>query len=167
MQNQNVMALKLDASYRPLAVIEAIDALVMCIVGKAKAIEEHDVTINSVSSSFKLPAVIVVNTIVKYVFSGFSASRKNICARDENTCQYCAVKFQIAELTIDHVFPKSRGGKNEWDNLVASCRKCNQRKGNRTPEEAETELLKEPVKPKNISFRFKRHSEEVWENYLW
>ena len=104
---QGVMALKLDAAYRPIAVIEAVDALVMCMIGKAKAIEEHDVTINSVSQSFKLPAVIVVNRVVRYVFSGFSPSRKNVCIRDENTCQYCEKRLPLGELTLDHVSPRS------------------------------------------------------------
>lgn len=164
---QGVMALKLDAAYRPIAVIEAVDALVMCMIGKAKAIEEHDVTINSVSQSFKLPAVIVVNRVVRYVFSGFSPSRKNICIRDENTCQYCEKRLPLGELTLDHVLPRSRGGKNEWDNLVACCRKCNQKKGSKTPDEAGMKLLRQPTKPKSVSFKFRKYAEDIWEDYLW
>jgi 5-methylcytosine-specific restriction endonuclease McrA len=167
MESSNIMALKLDAAYKPIAVIEAIEALVLCIVGKAKAIEEHDVEINSVSNSFKLPSVIVVNRVVKYVFSGFSPNRKNVCIRDDNTCQYCAKKLPLVELTIDHVMPRSRGGKNEWDNLVACCKKCNQKKGSKTPEEASMTLLQQPTKPKSISFKFRRYAEDIWEDYLW
>ena len=62
-------------------------------------------------------------------------SRKNILLRDRNTCQFCTRVFPAAELTLDHVIPRSRGGRSSWENLVACCYTCNNRKGDRTPEE--------------------------------
>jgi 5-methylcytosine-specific restriction endonuclease McrA len=65
------------------------------------------------------------------------AARRSILHRDKNQCGYCGG----AATTIDHIFPKSRGGLDTWDNLIAACLPCNQRKRNRTPEEAGMRLL--------------------------
>ena len=167
MDSSGFVTLKLDAAYRPVGIVEALEALVMCIIGKAKVLEEHDSVIRSPSKTFKLPAVIVINRVVKYSFLTTRPNRRNICIRDDNTCQYCANVFNYADLTIDHVMPKSRGGKNEWGNLVASCKKCNQKKGSNTPEEAGMKLVKIPKAPKKMSLKFKAHSEGIWKDYLW
>ena len=159
--------LKLDATYRPVAVVDCLEALVLCIVGKATAVEEYEEKISSPSVTFKIPSVIVLKTIVKYFNSGFAASRTNVIWRDNNTCQYCNKKFLSSDLTLDHVIPKSRGGANTWTNLVASCKKCNQKKANRTPEEAEMKLAKKPVKPSNSILRHTSEIEPIWGIYLW
>ena len=96
-------ALKLDASYRPVEVIDALEALVLCIVGKAKAIENYSKEICSPSKSFKIPAVIVLKNIVRYKFGGIMCNRKNIIWRDQNTCQYCAKTFPSEKLTVGTV----------------------------------------------------------------
>jgi 5-methylcytosine-specific restriction endonuclease McrA len=95
-------------------------------------------------------------------------SRKNIILRDENICQYCGGDFHTDDLTMDHVVPKSQGGEKSWENIVASCKPCNQKKGNRTPEQAGMKLLKEP-KPLTGPGMLKRRSDslhEDWKNYL-
>lgn len=71
-------------------------------------------------------------------------SRKLLYARDHNICGYCGGEFHIGELTIDHVLPKSRGGKDTWTNCVTSCQRCNHAKGNKTPEEWGTKLVYVP-----------------------
>ena len=141
-------ALKLDATYRPVEVIDAIEALVLCIVGKAKAIENYTKEIFSPSKSFKVPAVIVLNNIVKYRFNGIVCNRQNVIWRDGNRCQYCSKVFPAEKLTVDHVFPKSRGGEKSWTNLVAACKKCNQKKGCRTTKECGMIPIRQPTKPK-------------------
>lgn len=78
-------------------------------------------------------------------------SRENIFHRDNFECQYCGHTKTAKDLTIDHVFPKSRGGKSTWDNIVAACRSCNTKKDNRTPAEAGLKLRHKPVKPKWIN----------------
>lgn len=75
------------------------------------------------------------------------AERYTLYARDRNMCGYCGNVFHLAELTIDHVHPRSRGGKNTWVNCVSSCKRCNHHKGNRTPEEAHMPLLYVPYAP--------------------
>ena len=165
----NMMALKLDASYRPIEVIDALEALVMCIIGKATPVETYETKINSPSKSFELPAVIVLKTIVKFRFTTVACNRANIVWRDNNQCQYCANHFPLDKLTMDHVLPKSRGGKNTWENLVTACMKCNQKKGSRTPQESGMIPLKKPIRPKaNILRTVKKNQiSDLWKNYLW
>lgn len=74
-------------------------------------------------------------------------TRRNVFLRDRNTCQYCQKKLPSEMLNLDHVIPKSRGGKTNWENLALSCVPCNQKKGSRTPREAGMHLLKEPIQP--------------------
>jgi 5-methylcytosine-specific restriction endonuclease McrA len=159
--------LKLDLTYRPVGVIDCLEALVLCIVGKATAVEEYEEEVSSPSITFKIPSVIVLKTVVKYVSQGFRPSRNNIIWRDHNKCQYCATTFNTAELTLDHIIPRSRGGGNTWTNLVACCKKCNQVKRDRTPEEAEMKLIRKPLKPRNSVLRNATRIEPVWNIYLW
>jgi len=84
-------------------------------------------------------------------------SRRNVYVRDGHRCQYCGKRFRSEELNIDHVKPVSRGGKTTWTNTVLSCVPCNDKKANRTPEEAGMRLLKEPHVPS---------AEEVRRGYL-
>lgn len=161
--------LKLDFTYRPIGVIDSLEALVLCICGKAIAVEQYGKTIKSVSSVFQLPAVIVLKNIVRHRFTEVSAKKRNVFWRDSNQCQYCGGYFGIKDLTVDHITPKSRGGPNTWTNLTTCCTKCNQKKGARTPEEAGMKLLSQPFKPK--SFLFKNLDDEqiseLWSNYIW
>ena len=159
--------LKLDLTYRPVGVIDCIEALVLCIVGKATAVEEYDEEVNSPSLSFKIPSVIVLKNVVKFMNQGLRPTRSNIIWRDHNKCQYCTCDFTTSELTLDHVVPRSRGGKNTWTNLVTCCKKCNQAKRDRTPEEAGMELLRKPLKPHNSVLRHAHGIEPIWNIYLW
>tara|TARA_Y100001938_G_C8045336_1_gene408538 strand:- start:331 stop:834 length:504 start_codon:yes stop_codon:yes gene_type:complete len=162
-------ALKLDLTYRPIEVIDALEALVLCIVGKAIAVENYEREIRSPSVSFKLPAVIVLRRVVQYRPTGLSCNRENILWRDQNVCQYCAKRFRGIHLTLDHVHPRSRGGKNTWKNLVTSCMKCNQKKGDRTPAEANMFPIREPYHPKFSVLKCLTPSQilDVWKDYLW
>jgi hypothetical protein len=74
-------------------------------------------------------------------------SKEMLLARDRHVCAYCGQRFKASELEMEHVTPRSRGGDDHWTNLVAACRKCNDRKGNRTPEEARMPLLYVPYIP--------------------
>tara|TARA_R100000008_G_C3523451_1_gene135273 strand:- start:145 stop:669 length:525 start_codon:yes stop_codon:yes gene_type:complete len=166
---KKMKTLKLDSSYRPIEIIDAIEALVMCFIGKAEVLETYKKEIKSVSSAFKLPAVIVLNRLVKFRFNGLMPNRTNLLWRDGNQCQYCAKKFSTSELTLDHVIPKSRGGRNTWENLVVACKKCNQKKGADIPREAGMYPIRKPTKPKLSVLRSVSPYEvpELWQNYLW
>jgi len=165
--DESMKALKLDATYRPVEVIDALEALVLCIVGKAKAIETYAREISSPSKTFKVPAVIVLKNVVRYRFGGIMCNRQNIIWRDNNVCQYCTKTFPTEKLTIDHLIPKSRGGQNKWTNLVAACKKCNQKKGCRTPQECGMIPIRTPTKPKTTVLKTTTVISELWKNYLW
>ena len=165
----NTKTLKLDSSFRPIEVIDAVEALVLCLVGKAQTIETYNKVINSVSESFKLPCVIALKRIVKFRYQTLPCHRRNIIWRDQSQCQYCADYFMADKLTIDHVLPRSRGGKNEWLNLVAACKKCNQKKGDKTPSEANMPLIKKPSIPRSDIFKNISKNQIIprWKYYLW
>jgi 5-methylcytosine-specific restriction endonuclease McrA len=76
-------------------------------------------------------------------------NRRNIFARDKNSCQYCGELYSTSELSLDHVVPRSMGGQAAWENIVCSCTKCNSRKGGRTPHQAGMKLIKKPTRPKH------------------
>lgn len=160
--------LKLDAGYRPLEIMDSIDALIMCIMDKAVAVESYAEEILTTHKSFSIPAVIVLKRIVNLDNINLKCTRKNIIWRDNNICQYCGQRYVSSQLTIDHIIPKSRGGGNSWYNLVTSCKKCNQDKGPRTPEEAEMYPINEPHKPKpSLLRKIKNHKiNKIWEDYL-
>lgn len=75
-------------------------------------------------------------------------NRRNLFARDGHNCQYCGKNLPTQQLSLDHVIPRSRGGKTTWENVVSACVDCNTRKGSRTPSEARMKLIRRPVKPK-------------------
>ena len=166
-KERKMKTLKLDLTYRPVGVIDCLEALVLCIVGKATAVEEYEQEVSSPSVSFKIPSVIVLKTVVKFINHGMHPSRNNIIWRDQNQCQYCGVVEPSKELTVDHILPRSRGGGNSWTNLVACCKHCNQKKRDRTPEEANMKLLNKPVKPKNSVLRHINEVQPIWNIYLW
>ena len=70
-------------------------------------------------------------------------------------------------LTVDHVFPKSRGGEKSWTNLVTACKKCNQKKGCRTPKECGMIPIRKPTKPKTSILKTTTNISDLWKNYLW
>ena len=165
----NAKTLKLDSSFRPIDIIESIEALVMCIIGKARVIASHTEEITTISESFTLPSVIVLNRYVKYRFSYVACNKSNIFFRDQNKCQYCGNYKDDKSMTLDHILPKSLGGLNTWENLVAACKKCNQKKGNKTLQESGMKLLKKPKKPKASILRFLKGQkiDPQWKDYLW
>ena len=125
--------------------------------------------INTPSMRLRLPEVIVLTAFNRFVKREVRLSRKNIFERDQHTCQYCARKFSKSELTIDHVLPRSRGGRDTWDNLVLACVKCNIKKGSRTPDEARMPLLREPAKPRwlpKFGTPLPRESIVTWQRFV-
>jgi len=162
-----LMTLKLDSVYKPVGIVSWRDALVLVITKKAYAVELYQTYVHSAREIFQLPSVIALKRYVNINFLRPVCSRKNIILRDENSCQYCGKQFLSEDLTMDHVVPKSQGGKKSWKNIVAACKPCNQKKGSRTPEQAGMELLKDP-EPLSGAGMIKRRSKlrSQWENYL-
>lgn len=96
-------------------------------------------------------------------------NRRNIFARDKNKCQYCGKRYLTSELSLDHIIPRSMGGKAVWGNIVCSCTRCNAKKGGRPPKQAGMKLIQEPVRPKrnplvNVHLKHKRY--HSWKQFL-
>jgi len=123
----SVKSLVLNYSYEPLQFCSAKRAIIMIFNERAEFIESDGYVIRSPTTTFKLPAVIrVLNIVKRSKRRGISFSKKNILRRDNFTCQYCGVSNN--SLTVDHVLPKSRGGKSNWINVVVACKPCNLKK---------------------------------------
>lgn len=142
--------LVLNADYQPLNVTTLQRGFNLVYKGKAEVIEyDKKKPINTEVKSFKRPLIIRLMRYVSIPFKRVPLTRQNIFRRDGHVCGYCESK---KDLTIDHVFPKSRGGKNTWDNLVTCCKKCNAKKDNRTPKEAGMKLNVKLYRPTYTEF---------------
>ena len=133
--------LLLNITYEPLKVINWKRAIIMLTLGKIEVIEEYNREIRSVSFAIKLPAVVRLLRFVKRPKTPVRFCRQNIYIRDDYKCQYCGGKRPPGELTWDHVLPRARGGKTEWENIVTCCIGCNRKKGGRIPSEASMSLI--------------------------
>ena len=107
----------------------------------------HD-WISTVNFHVAVPRIIRLLFYDRLPRSGVKFNRRNIFARDKNSCQYCGKKFPTSELSLDHIIPRSVGGKANWGNIVCACTRCNVKKGGRTPKQAGMKLVTLPVKPK-------------------
>ncbi len=146
--NGNVLILNQD--FRALTVCSVQKAFVLLYLNKAEMVSKEDNSwIRSVSLSFPMPTVIRLHNFVKAPFKSVHLNRQNIFRRDNFTCQYCGVKH---DLTLDHVFPRSRGGATSWENLITACKRCNGYKGNRTPQEADMVLRYKPFRPSFVMY---------------
>ena len=135
--------LVLNASYEPINICAARRALVLVLKGVASA-EEVSPQRDPFGARARcaLPSVIRLLEYRRIPHQTRALSRKNILMRDRYTCQYCHRTLPSGELTLDHVIPRSRAGESAWENLVACCHPCNNRKGSRTPEEAGMKLAR-------------------------
>ena len=137
--------LVLNASYEPLHVASAKRAITLVQYGVAEVLEESEDVVRSPSTVMAIPCVIRLRRYIRRPRAHpVPFNRRNVLRRDFYTCQYCGAQ---RELTLDHVTPRSRGGRHAWENVVIACRDCNQRKGSRTPEEAGLRLRARPKAP--------------------
>lgn len=154
--------LVLNADYTPLNVTSLKKGFKLVIKGKAEVLKEAENPISAGYQQFVRPLIIRLLTYVKHRLRGVRINRNRIYKRDGYQCVYCQSN---KHLTIDHVMPKSRGGSNDWTNLVTCCNKCNVYKSNRTPDEAGMTLRKKPYAPSIFSDVIHSSIEKVWEDY--
>lgn len=129
--------------------------------------EEGEDTLLSSTSTFRAPLVILLTKFDKLPMQKVSFSRKTLWRRDDFQCQYCGIK--TSELTIDHIHPKSRGGKTSWENCCLACVKCNMKKADRTPAEAKMNFFHadyKPTKPKYNFFKNDVINCKTWQQFL-
>ncbi|HEY4331682.1 MAG TPA: HNH endonuclease [Ilumatobacteraceae bacterium] len=158
-------ALVLNATYEPLSIVPARRAACLILADKADLIEDDGTFIRSATISLRNPLVIRLRYVVKVPYHRRAAlSRRAVFVRDDNRCQYCGGHAD----SIDHVVPRSRGGRNEWENVAAACRPCNLHKRDRTPEEANMRLARIPRVPREqtwVSVSVGRVP-EAWKPYI-
>mgnify|MGYP003654010108 FL=1 len=119
-------------SVAPLSTLTWQESIKLVWLDRINVLEWHqDWQVHSPNHTMTVPSVIMVRDFVKYR-TNTSFNRSNVYLRDNYICQYCKQMFSYKDLTLDHVVPKSKGGKLTWENTVTACRKCNNQKGNHT-----------------------------------
>lgn len=158
------MTLVLNASYEPINAVVQQRAVVLILTGRAESVLDSDRLCGSADTTLMYPSVIRLTAMADVPrLRQLPLSRRALFERDRFTCQYCGEK--PGKLEIEHVVPRSKGGKNVWQNVTTACRQCNARKRDRTPQEAGMALLSKPYAPTRIaSIAAKGHQE--WEPYL-
>lgn len=160
----NAPILVLNSNYLPINITNLQKAFKLIYKGKAEIVLEGEDFIKTMKHDFKRPSVIRMSYHVNIPFRKVILSKENIFKRDNHTCAYCG---RFRDLTVDHIQPKSKGGKDTWDNLISACLKCNYKKGDRTPEQAGMELLFKPYKPNPLHFMCESNKfRDGWDAYL-
>ena len=162
--------LVLTATYEPINVTAVRRAMVLLLKGVAQAEELHSAEVHSTTHAHRVPSVIRLLAYRHIPQQSRALSRKNILLRDRNTFQFCGKNFPGSDFKLDHVIPRSRGGRSTWENLVACCYQCNNSKGDRTPEEAGLKLARKPrpftLHTSRQLMRLIGHRDERWRKYL-
>ncbi len=163
LRTQMGRSLVLNATFEPLGVVAARRAVVLVIKEKAEILESNGVVFHSEHVTIPAPSVVKLRAFIRVPPRARTAlTRRAVFARDNWACQYCG---NAAE-NVDHVVPKSKGGEHSWENVVAACRRCNQRKENRTYHEVGLKLRTQPRAPRD-GFRLSLgRLEPEWEAYL-
>ncbi len=136
---------------------------------RAKYEREHHDWVRCVRFELAVPRIVRLLLYDRLPWTAVNLTRRNIYARDRNLCQYCGRKFPTSELSLDHVVPRSRGGRMTWNNMVCCCVDCNTRKGGRKPREAGMKLITVPVEPKRspvITLRLNSEKYASWKQFL-
>ncbi len=158
--------LVLNQDYQAISVCSAERAFVLVYLNKAELISNSQTRkIRTVSAEYAFPSIIRLQRYINLPYKKVALSRQNIFKRDGYKCVYCDTRDQ---LTVDHVLPRSRGGRDSWHNLATACQRCNTLKGDRTPEEAEMQLSHQPFRPSFIMYLrdFNGKVVDEWKPYL-
>ena len=131
-------------------------------------VKEGDNYITSVNYDIRVPEVIVLYKYDKVFRKNAKLTKRNIYIRDGNRCQYTGKKLSQRDLDIDHVTPRSKGGKNSWSNLVVCSKEINRKKADRTPEQAGLKLIKQPSKPDSgrLLIDLNKKHPESWSKFI-
>jgi 5-methylcytosine-specific restriction endonuclease McrA len=160
--------LVLNASYEPINVCTVRRAAVLILKNRAEILEEGDWALHAESLTLARPVVIRLLAYVRIPRDAHrrKITRRAVFARDRWTCQYCG--HERGNLTVDHVVPRSKGGRSTWDNIVTCCAPCNRRKGDRLPRQANMVPARKPKAPSATIFIHVATPTipAAWEQYL-
>ena len=154
----------MNSDYRPLCTVSWQRAMTLYYLKKATIVKKSDMVIHDTNhNEYIVPSVmILLNTYIKFFKTKVKLKKCNIFCRDLYTCQYCLQKFIPSKLTVDHVIPKSKGGKTIWENLTTSCRKCNSKKGQKIIQPASR-----PYEPKNPNMFILSEIPDEWLEFIY
>ena len=167
--------LLLNASYEPLRVIPFRRAMSLLLRDRVDAVSAETHPLPTSSNIFEIPHVLRLRRYVNAPRRGARWSRRNIFARDNWTCIYCGIRpgdmrkgkvMGRDQFTLDHIFPRSRGGKNTWGNTACACAECNQRKGDRLYHQIGMKLRWEPKRPRVDYLVASGDVPDSWKLYL-
>jgi 5-methylcytosine-specific restriction endonuclease McrA len=161
----NCSVLVLNRHFQPIHVTNAKRAFSLLYLGVARVLDREfrsfdfdswaamaaevgDDVVHTIDRAIRVPRVIILQLYDRIPKTKVRFSRHNIYMRDGNTCQYCGLSLPRTELNLDHVVPRSQGGRTTWENVVCCCIDCNLAKGARTPEHAGMSLRKQPTRPR-------------------
>ncbi|MDX6285854.1 MAG: hypothetical protein QOG53_1339 [Frankiales bacterium] len=143
-------SLVLNATYEPLGVVSSRRAVVLVLTEKAVSVEDADDVLHGVTRSIYVPAVVRLTRFVRVPYrAGVPLTRRAVFARDGGRCVYCGA----AATSLDHVIPRSRGGEHNWENVVASCSRCNHLKADRDIKTLGWRLRRTPREPTGTAWR--------------
>lgn len=143
-------SLVLNATYEPLGVVSSRRAVVLVLTDKAVSVEDAEEVLHAVTQSIFVPAVVRLTRFVRVPYrASVPLTRRAVFARDGGRCVYCGA----AATSLDHVIPRSRGGEHNWDNVVASCSRCNHLKADRDIKTLGWRLRRTPREPTGMAWR--------------
>ncbi|MGH8874184.1 MAG: HNH endonuclease, partial [Acidimicrobiia bacterium] len=159
-------ALVLNATYEPLSVVTGRRAVVLVLRGRAAMVEAAEQTWRAEHVALPVPSVVRLTKFVRVPHQRITpVTRRAVFGRDDHRCQYCGAPAE----SLDHVLPRSRGGGHTWENVVACCRRCNLRKGDRLPSEVGLSLIRRPLRPHRYGWVYARAGTALdprWHVYL-
>jgi 5-methylcytosine-specific restriction endonuclease McrA len=167
--------LLLNVTYEPLQMISIQRAVNLLLTGKVEAVEGIARKLRTPNTIFEVPSVIRLTRFVNVPQRNVSWSKRGILRRDSYTCIYCGLQpgekkqgrlLSREDFTVDHIIPRSRGGRNTWGNTACACYTCNQRKGSRTAHEAGMKLLFEPKRPRVNYLVVSGNVPDEWKKYF-
>ena len=132
-------------------------------------VTETEDWIRSVAFSIQVPRIIRLLHYDRVPRNAVKFTRRNVFLRDEYSCQYCGRRYNLGNLSLDHVVPRTQGGQSNWLNIVTACLNCNVQKGGRTPEQARMKLLRPPFKPARnpvLSHQLNSEKYECWRTFV-
>ncbi len=162
-----MITLVLDMGYQPINAVPFTKALRYIVKGKGDVLENYDIPVHP---DWKMPAVVRLTRWMNRRHHRVRFSRQNVLARDRWRCQYCGARRPVSDLTFDHVIPKARGGRTQWENIVTACIDCNRKKGHRTPAQVGLKLRCKPVRPSwlptfNMTLHQMQNIPPEWRDY--
>jgi len=131
-----------DGSFRMM------DSTAWLVLSEEEAPDDSEAYITTVRMRIRVPKVLLLREYSQLPVQEVKFTRENLFERDDYRCQYCGNSFDAEHLNMDHVIPRDKGGRTSWENIVTSCIKCNSRKANRLPHQADMHLIRKPERPR-------------------